>query len=322
MGSGQKPRLKDHGKSTEKTNVNDIVKSITDMLWTYDKIKHVVRNNYVVLSSIVRNTVKSLGINANNFDLQSLMDNFDIHMLDLKSQDTLSYSLSELMSRFIVNKADNNVDIAMEIAPSMIESRLREVMDYLRKNPQDSETVEYANELLKQLSQFDRKLATKYGMELRAIVNPKPVEPKPVETKAEPKARVKVVSNEERERKLREIDSIVYILRIWLSATPLNDRMFPYWLEQCKMYIEKLRKLDPQLASEYERELRRRVYEKEKYSNYGKKRVRERRVRIKRASAKITDFFDAKETETENANKQWKRYVKGILKWMAVVAII
>jgi len=314
----EKARLKNNVQDNDK----DLVKSIVDMLWEYNEIKRAVNNNYVILQSVVRNTVKSLGINANNFDLQSFMDNFDIHEIDTQTQDTLSYSLSELMSRFIVNKADNNVDVQIEMAPSMIESRLREVMDYLRKNPQDSETVEYANELLKQLSQFDRKLATKYGMELRAIVNPKPVEPKPVETKAEPKARVKVVSNEERERKLREIDSIVYILRIWLSATPLNDRMFPYWLEQCKMYIEKLRKLDPQLANEYERELRRRVYEKEKYANYGKKRVRERRVRIKRASAKITDFFDAKETETENANKQWKRYVKGILKWMAVVAII
>ena len=193
----EKARVKDRGKS----NVNDIVRSITDMLWTYDNIKHVVKNNYVVLNAIVRNTIKSLGISTDNFDYESFMDNFDIHEIDTQSQDTLADSLAKVLSRFIVNKVDNNVDIAMEMAPYEIESRLREVLKYLKENPGDNETVDYANELVKQLSQFDRKLATKYGMELHAILNPN-VEPKPmaiekpkVESKpvVEPKASVRVI---------------------------------------------------------------------------------------------------------------------------------
>jgi len=231
---------------------------------------------------------------------------------------------------------NNGVDKAMEMAPYEIANRLSEVLKYLKENPGDTETVEYANELLKQLSQFDRKLATKYGMELRAILNPKPVESKPMviekprtvenEPKPvnEPKAKVKAISAQDREKKLREIDSTVYILRTYmtyLSATPFNDRTFPYWLEQCKMYIERLRKLDPQLASEYERELRRRVYEKEKYANYGKKKEPRAKVRIKRASAKITEYFNDSENAV-NDNKQWKRYVKGILKWIMVIGMV
>jgi len=191
MGSRQKARVKDNGKTT----IQDLVKSIVDMLWSYDSVKRVVNNNYVVLSAMVRNTIKSLGINADNFDYESFMDNFDVHELDTNDKSTFIDSLSKLLGKFIVNKVDNNAELLMEMAPSMIESRLREIIDYLRKNPQDSETVEYANELLKQLSQFDRKLATKYGMELHAILNPKP-EPKPMaieKPKVEPKARARVI---------------------------------------------------------------------------------------------------------------------------------
>jgi len=65
------------------------------------------------------------------------------------------------------------------------------------------------------------------------------------------------------------------------------------------MYIEKLRKLDPQLASEYERELRRRVYEKEKYANYGKKKEPRAKVRIRHASVRITEYFNANEIESD-----------------------
>ena len=316
----EKARLKDHGKSTEKSNVQDndkdLVKSIVDMLWEYNEIKRVVNNNYVILQSVVRNTVKSLGINAGNFDVQSFMDNFDVHELDLKAQDTFADSLAKVLSKFIIVKADNNAELLMEKAPYEVANRLSEVLKYLKENPHDSETISYAEELIKQLREFDRGLAIKYSRELENIVNPKPVN--------EPKAMVKVISAQDRERKLREIDSTVYILRTYmayLSATPLNDKMFPYWLEQCKMYIEKLRKLDPQLASEYERELRRRVYEKEKYANYGKKKVSERKVRIKRASAKITEYFNDAEN-ADNDKREWKRYLKGILKWIAVVAMI
>jgi len=179
----EKARVKDHGKSTEKSNVNDIVRTITDMLWTYDSIKHVVRNNYVVLQSVVRNVIKSLGINANNFDLQSLMDNFDIHEIDTQSQDTLADSLAKVLSRFIIVKVDNNVDIAMEKAPYEIANRLSEVLKYLKENPNDNETVDYAKELIAKLRELNRDLARKYESELSTILNPKPrvtEEPKPV----------------------------------------------------------------------------------------------------------------------------------------------
>jgi len=183
---------KSRARITVKSNVNDIVRSITDVLWTYDKIKHVVRNNYVVLSGIVRNTVKSLGINADNFDLQSFMDNFDVHEIDTQSQDTLADSLAKVLSRFIIVKVDNNIDIAMEKAPYEIDSRLREVLNYLKSNPNDNETVDYAKELIQQLREFNRDLARKYESELSTILNPKPkveTEPKPVArviTKPEP----------------------------------------------------------------------------------------------------------------------------------------
>jgi len=196
--------------------------------------------------------------------------------------------------------------------------------------------VDYAKELISQLRELNRDLAIKYSRELESIVNPKPVESKPMliekprtvenEPKPvnEPKAKVKVISAQDREKKLREIDSTVYILRTYmayLSATPLNDRMFPYWLEQCKIYIEKLKRLDPQLANEYERELRRRVYEKEKYANYGKKKEPRAKVRIKRASAKITEYFNDSEN-ADNDKREWKRYVKGILKWIMIIGMV
>ena len=64
----EKSRARTTVKSTEKSNVQDLVKEITDMLWTYDSVRKCVKNNYVVLQSVVRNTAKSLGISTNNFD--------------------------------------------------------------------------------------------------------------------------------------------------------------------------------------------------------------------------------------------------------------
>jgi len=308
----EKARLKNNVQDNDK----DLVKSIVDMLWDYNEIKRAVNNNYVVLNAIVRNVVKSLGINGNNFDLQSFMDNFDIHEMDLMTQDTLADSLTKVLSRFIITKADNNVDVAMEMAPSMIESRLREIIGYLRNNPHDAETIDYAKELINQLKLFDRGLASKYSRELENIISPKPepkpmvkiVEPKPMvkviesenvikfkaEPKAEPKARVKVSVG--RERKLKEIDSIVYGMRKSRKRKVLG------LLEQYEIYIEKLRK-------EYERER--------------KRKSRERKVMIRHASYKITDYFDTKETENADNNKRgWKRYVKGILKWIAIIGMV
>ena len=133
---------KARARTTVKSNVNDVVRTITNTLWSYDGIKRITNNNYVVLQSVVRNVIKSLGINADNFDVQSFMDNFDVHELDLRAHDTLADSLAKVLSRFIVNRADNNVDIAMEMAPVMIESRLKEIIGYLRNNPQDAETID------------------------------------------------------------------------------------------------------------------------------------------------------------------------------------
>jgi len=303
----EKARVKDRGKS----NVNDIVRSITDMLWTYDNIKHVVRNNYVVLQSIVRNVVKSIGISADNFDIEAFNDNFDIHELDLKAHDTLADSLGKLLSKFIVNKADNNVDIAMEMAPSMIESRLKEIIDYLRKNPGDNESIDYAKDLINQLREFNRDLARRYESELSTILNPKPVGPKPmaiekpkVESKpvVEPKASVRVIESKPEpvvdsngvlkpvtERRLRQIKSYerlrpklrelreetaraleelrkqreaeIYSIEVVLFEvfrTLRDPRESKYWnenIELARSEIERLRKLDPERADRYEREL-------------------------------------------------------------------
>ena len=332
MGSEQKAR----GKSTEKSNVNDIVKSIVDMLWSYDSVRKCINNNYVVLQSVVRNTVKSLGINTDNFDYESFMDNFDIHMLDLKSQDTLSYSLSELLSRFIVNNADNNVDIAMEMAPYEIANRLSEVLKYLKENPGDGETVDYAKELIANLRELNRDLARKYESELENIVNPKPkvenepmakvrvIESKPVEPKPvnEPKAKVKVISAQERESKAIAIERLLreYLIYIRAPHTGKYDST-PIFVEKAKELIEKLKQYDIGLARYYERELNSILYYKQKYTNHGEKR--ESRVRIKRASAKITEYFNANESENaDNDKREWKRHVKGILKWIMIIGMV
>nr|MCG2869070.1 hypothetical protein [Candidatus Nanopusillus sp.] len=278
----EKARGKTVVKSTEKSNVNDIVRTITDMLWSYDSVRKCVNNNYVILNAIVRNAIKSLNINADNFDIEAFNDNFDIHMLDLKSQDTLSYSLSELLSRFIVNKADNNVDIAMEKAPYEIESRLREILNYLKSNPNDSETIDYAKELIQELKEFNRELARKYEIEIENIITPKPkveTEPKPVVKVIEPvvdangvlkpvtEGRLRQIRSYERLRpKLRELreetaraleelrkqrEAEIYSIEVVLFEvfrTLRDPHESKYWnenIELAKSEIERLRKLDP-----------------------------------------------------------------------------
>jgi hypothetical protein len=157
-------------RSTVKSTEKDISRSIVDLLWKYDSIKQVVNNNYIVLQSMVRNTINSLGINADNFDFEAFMDNFDIYELDLESQDTLADSLEKLLSKFIIDNVDSNVDRAMETASYEIESRLREVIDYLRTNYGDNEALEYARELVSELREFDVNLASKYASEIENLV--------------------------------------------------------------------------------------------------------------------------------------------------------
>jgi hypothetical protein len=323
---------KARARTTEKDNGKDIAKSITDMLWDYNEIKRTVNNNYVVLQSVVRNVVKSLGINTDNFDIESFNDNFDIHELDLESQDTLADSLSKLLSRFIVNKADNNIDKAIEMAPYEITNRLNEIMAYLKTNPKDNETVDYAKELIAGLKEFNRELARKYEIELSTILNPKPVEPrakvrviesKPVEPKPmvieRPKPEPKpVVKHNVVNDRAKEIENTEYFLKMYIAYIRLpQSQSTPYFIEKAKELIDRLRKLDPQKANKYERILNTVLYEKRKYAKEPRAKVR-----IRYASAKITEYFNTNESESESDKREWKRYVKGILKWIMIIGMI
>jgi len=300
----EKARLRKNGKDHVQDNDKDLVKSIVDMLWEYNEIKRVVNNNYVVLSSIVRNTVKSLGINADNFDYENFMDNFDVHMLDLDNADTFIDSLSKLLGKFIINNVNNGVDKAMEMAPYEIANRLSEVLKYLKGNPNDNETVDYAKELIANLRELNRDLARKYESELSTILNPKPkvetepksvvrvIEPKPepkVDVKPEPvidangvlkpvaESRLKQIRSYKRLRpklselrvktamaiaeikkqREREIDAIEDMLRYTfeLLRDPRESKYWSEYVESAKNLIERLRKLDPERADRYEREL-------------------------------------------------------------------
>jgi hypothetical protein len=368
-----KARVQVHGKNT----TQDLAKSITDMLWSYDSVKRVVKNNYVILNAIVRNVFKSLNINADNFDIESFNDNFDIHEIDTQTQDTLADSLAKVLSKFIIAKADNNVDIAMEIAPSMIESRLREILNYLKGNPNDSETVDYAKELIQQLRGLDRALAAKYSRELSTILNPKPAEPKPMVIERpkpeqpkpvnEPKPVVKVIESkpepvvngiettlrqifellkdpresknwseyveaaeslieklrkvdpkkaeeyEERLKAMVNLDGIEFVLKSYLAYIRVGVSASEYYIEQVRALIAKLRLVDKEKSVEYERKLNTVLYERRKYANYGRK-VSERRVRIHYASYRITDFNESENADSDK--REWKRHVRGILKWI------
>jgi len=294
-------KAKTRDKSTEKSNVNDIVRAITDVLWSYDSVRRVVNNNYIILQSVVRNVVKSLGINADNFDIESFGDNFDIHELDLESQDTLMDSLAKVLSKFVIHNDYDKVDIAMEKAPYEIANRLSEVLKYLKENPGDSETIEYAKELINQLRGFDWSLALRYESELSTILNPKPVEPKPEQPKPdnEPKAKVKVIPKSQVDDNVARIEGLIKHYLLYVRA-PVTG---PYYVERVRELIEKLRKVNLQKASEYERKLNTILYEKRKYANYGKKEPRTK-VRIRRASAKITEYLNANESERESDKRE------------------
>jgi ribosomal protein S15P/S13E len=385
MVSKAKTVKKDDGKDS----VQDLVKEITDTLWSYDSVRRVVNNNYIILQAIVRNAVKSLGINADNFDFEAFNDNFDVHELDTQSQDTLVDSLAKVLSKFIIHNEYDKVDIAMEMAPVMIESRLREVMDYLKSNPNDNETIEYAKELIKQLQQFNWSLALRYERELESIVKPRVTEEpravvRVIDIKPEPKvddnnvlkpvteSRLRQIRSYERLRpRLRELreettraledlrrreirdieDTLRQIFELlkdpreskyWSEYAETAERLIerlrkldarkaseyetqlraiinvasiegllkhyllyvrapttgPYYVEKVRELIEKLRKVNPQKANEYERKLNTILYEKRKYANYGKKEPRAK-VRIRHASVRITEYFNANETESD-----------------------
>jgi len=192
--------------------MTELVREITDWLWGFTDIRKVVNNNYIVLQSIVRNVVRNLNINNDNFNLEAFMDNFDVHELDLQSQDTFMDTLSELLLRF---KVGGDVDAMMDGAPGMIESRLREIIDYLRYNPNDTETMGYAKLLIDQLSEFDGALAKKYEYELDTLT-------KPVTKVVEPVYVVKpVVFKQPRYSKLRKVLVGLLTVIIGLVSIPL-----------------------------------------------------------------------------------------------------
>ena len=195
--------------------MTELVREITDWLWGFTDIRKVVNNNYIVLQSIVHNVVKDLGINDGNFNLQAFMDNFDIYELDLQSHDTFIDSLTELLARF---KVGSDVDLVMDGAPIEIENRLREVIEYLRGNPHDTETMGYAKLLIDQLSEFNAPLATKYEYELDTLTKPitkvvEPVNQKPV---VKP-----VVFRQPRYSKLRKVLVGLLTVVIGLVSIPL-----------------------------------------------------------------------------------------------------
>jgi len=190
----------------------ELVREITDWLWSFTDVRKVVNNNYIVLQSIVRNVVKNLNINNDNFNLEAFMDNFDVYELDLQSQDTFIDTLSELLLRF---KVGGDVDLMMDGAPGMIESRLREIIDYLRFNSNDTETMGYAKLLIDQLSEFDGALAKKYEYELDTLT-------KPVTKVVEPVHVVKpVVFKQRKPSKLRKVLVGLLTVTIGLVSIPL-----------------------------------------------------------------------------------------------------
>ncbi len=195
--------------------MTELVREITDWLWCFTDVRKVVNNNYVILQSIVRNVVRNLNINNDNFDLQAFMDNFDIHELDLQSQDTFVDSLTELLFRF---KVGGDVDLMMDGAPGMIESRLREIIEYLRDNPHDTETMGYAKLLIDQLSEFNAPLAKKYEYELDTLTKPvtKVVEPMNQKPVVKP-----VVFKQPRYSKLRKALVGLLTVTIGLVSIPL-----------------------------------------------------------------------------------------------------
>ena len=69
MVSEIKARIQVHGKD----NTQELIKEITDTLWSYNDVRKCVNNNYIILQSIVRNTVKSQVLMRTTLILRLLM---------------------------------------------------------------------------------------------------------------------------------------------------------------------------------------------------------------------------------------------------------
>jgi hypothetical protein len=126
-------------------------------LWRYGEVRKAVGNNFIVLRATVHNIIKSLG----TIDLGAFRDGFDIHELDLSSQDTLADSLTRVLRKYA--KAGGDTDNILDAAPYLITNRLREVLEHLRSSGgSDSDALEYAKALVEQLRGFNALLASIY----------------------------------------------------------------------------------------------------------------------------------------------------------------
>jgi hypothetical protein len=126
-------------------------------LWRYDEVRKAVGNNFIVLRATVHNIIKNLG----TIDLGAFRDGFDIHELDLSSQDTLADSLTRVLRKYA--KAGGDADNALDAAPYLITNRLREVLEHLKgSGGSDSDALEYAKALVEQLQSFNTLLASIY----------------------------------------------------------------------------------------------------------------------------------------------------------------
>jgi hypothetical protein len=142
--------------------VQDLELEITYMLWDHESIRKTVNNNFIVLRSVVHHALKAVG----PIDVEAFYDNFDVHELDTRSQDTLLYSLIDVLSKFAIE----NDEITMDAFLGDIVSRLNEVLDYVRKNPHDPEAIDYAYQLIHDLREIDTKMAKDYETKLQSLV--------------------------------------------------------------------------------------------------------------------------------------------------------
>jgi hypothetical protein len=154
---------------------------ITYELWRHGEVREAVRNNFIVLRSIVHNALKELGA----IDLEAFRDGFDPHELDLSSQDALADSLARVLRKYA--KAGGGVGNALDAVPYLITNRLREVLEHL-KGSDDSDALDYAKALIEQLRNFDALLASIY----EGMLTPNQATPKNNEELPKPATRGRI----------------------------------------------------------------------------------------------------------------------------------
>jgi hypothetical protein len=142
--------------------IQDLELEIVYKLWENENVRRVVNNNFIVLKSIIHNALKAVG----PIDMEHFHDYFDDHELDTRSQDTLLYSLIDVLSKFAIE----NDEITMDTFLGDIISRLNEILDYIRKNPNDAEAIDYAYQLLHDLQEIDAKIARDYETKLQSFM--------------------------------------------------------------------------------------------------------------------------------------------------------